>query len=198
MRFSDGTIYGIVHAPYDEWLLIRQPNGVGGILHLPAKGGRKVIMPDGEVFRADLDSAEAFDGIPEVADGEALLAWFWAEGNARLADPILRDDALDAVPVWPEDEAACTAALAEVLRAAGRPGGTLEILGGTAAGGAARAWRLDGVDLGASAPDLKAALDVVLARLGPIFETPRLSAKARGRRSGLGAPQRGILTLEIG
>jgi len=198
MRFSDGTIYGIVHAPHDEWLLTRLPSGVGGIMHLPAKGGKKVVMPDGEVFWADLASAEAFDGIPEVADAEALLAWFWSEGNARLADPVLRDDALDAVPAWPEDEATCTAALAEVLRAAGRPGGTLEILGGTAAGATARAWRLDGADLGVSAPDLKAALDAVLARLGPVFETPRLSAKARGRRSGLGAPQRGTLVLEIG
>lgn len=187
-----------MHAPRDEWLLTRLPGGVGGLLHLPARGGKAVRMPDGEVFRADLASAEAFDGIPEVADGEALLAWFWGEGNARLPDPILRDDVLSADPAWPEDEAACVAALSEALRAAGRPSGALLVLAGTAAGAPARAWRLDGADLGAVDPALKGAFDAVLARLGPRLEVPRLSAGAKGRRSGLGPLQRAEIEIALG
>jgi hypothetical protein len=197
MRFPEGTIYGIVHAPHDEWLLTRLPSGIGGLMHLPAKGGKTVRMPDGETFRADLSSAEAFDGMPEVTSAEELLDWFWREGNARLQDPVLRDDVLSADPAWPEGEAACIAALSAALRAAGRGAGTLEVLAGTAAGAPARAWRLDGVDLAASDPALKAVFDGILARLGPTLEVPRLSAKAKGRRSGLGPLQRAELRLSL-
>jgi hypothetical protein len=210
MRFLKGTIYGIVHALHDAWLLARLPSGVGSMMHSPTKSGKMVWMPGGEIFRADPSYAEAFDGMLAVASAEELLYWFWRKGtracrirfyattsSRRILPGDLDRQGRLVPPDCPEDEAACITALSPALHTSRRSVDTLEALTGIIAGAPARVWRLDGVDLGASDSALKAIFDEILTRLRPTLEIRRPPAKAKGRCSGLGLLQRTELRLPL-